>query len=58
MPKNPGKQPPETRGKRVRVQLRNGYDSAAYTPPHWPADTIRWEIVQHPADVLFWRLAD
>ena len=58
MPKNTGTQPPETRGKNVRVRFRNGHDSANYTPPHWPADTLRWDIAEHPCDIAFWKLAD
>ncbi|KUR71214.1 hypothetical protein AQZ52_11120 [Novosphingobium fuchskuhlense] len=60
MPRNEGMQPGATKGKRVRVRLRNGYDSANYDPPHWPADTLRWTISTppHPSDILAWKLAD
>lgn len=35
---NPGERPREAAGKRVRVILRNGYDTAKREPGGWPAD--------------------
>lgn len=35
---NPGHCPPEAEGKRVRVVLNNGYDTASDRPTGWPAD--------------------
>jgi hypothetical protein len=60
MPANPGTQPGATRGKRVRVRLHNGIDSERYDPPHWPADSLRWDIRNppHPGDIKFWSLIE
>ena len=60
MPRNEGSQPGCTKGKRVRVRLRNGIDSADYDPPHWPANTLRWSIENppHPSDILAWKVAE
>jgi len=44
MPKNPGKQPEETKGKRVKVRFYSGQVSTQHNPPHWPADTLDWTL--------------
>lgn len=44
MIRNDGHFPGMARGKRVRVVLANGADSAAFDPPHWPADTLDWTL--------------
>jgi len=52
---NPGRQPPETRGKRIRGRLRNGYRFGFNEIADWPADTTRWSIEPpHPFDVVEW----
>ena len=53
MPINRGRQPEETKGKRVKVRLWGGQVSTNYDPPHWPADTLRWDIASppHPSDI-------
>lgn len=58
MPKNPGKQPPETKGKRVKVRFFSGHMSTAHNPPHWPADTLNWSISNppHPADITHYEV--
>jgi hypothetical protein len=44
--RNDGSFPGMARGKRVRVKLFGGTDSAATSPEGWPADTQDWTI--HP----------
>lgn len=58
MPRNPGKQPEETKGKRVKVRFVNGVTSTRYDPPHWPADTLNWSISKppHPADITHYEV--
>ncbi|CAB5162785.1 hypothetical protein UFOVP152_51 [uncultured Caudovirales phage] len=60
MPRNTGTIPGMAKGKRVRVRLFNGFDSAAHDPPHWPADTLRWSLSSppHPSDIKFWKVAE
>lgn len=45
--KNPGKRPPEAKGKRVMVKLRNGNvcgrePVTTVTPAGWAVDTTYW----------------
>lgn len=60
MPRNLGTKPGAARGKRVRVRLHNGIDSASYDPPHWPADTLRWDVSNppHPSDIAFFKVIE
>lgn len=55
---NPGRQPAETKGKRVRVWLANGSlarDSRA-DKPGWEADQSRWTITGDVADIAFYEV--
>jgi len=58
MPRNNGKMPAVAKGRRVRIRFVNGFDSASYDPPHWPAESVRWDISDppHPSDVAFWKV--
>lgn len=55
MTPNPGYQPAESAGKRVRVKLANGemgtVDPNPMSPPGWAADTTRWTLTGSPFDV-------
>lgn len=49
MKPNPGRQPDETKGKRVFVRLANGKEPSrepvtTVTPAGWAADTANWRI--------------
>lgn len=50
MTENPGYQPDETKGKRVHVITRGGYDTrvrepgSASTKPGWDADRASWKL--------------
>lgn len=44
MIRNRGGLPGMAIGRRVRVVLENGADSARHDPPHWPADMLDWSI--------------
>lgn len=54
MTPNPGRQPEETRGKRVLVQLADGskprYNEAPY-PTGWAADSANWRKAGMPFDI-------
>lgn len=48
---NLGECPPHAKGKRVRVVLENGYDTAPREPGGWPADGREgcdWRLRNHP----------
>lgn len=53
---NPGNQPPSTRGKRVRVVLADGWDSAKHEPAGWAADTTNWSRSLGENAVMEWEL--
>lgn len=64
MKPNPGFQPGETMGKRVHVELVNGYrtDQPMVTGVHkdpngWAADTCNWEKSDWPFSIAKWKLA-
>lgn len=48
MQPNPGSCPPEARGKRVRVKLRNG----AMGKGTWAADTANWKLSKYPFSIV------
>lgn len=57
MKTNTGRCPPEARGKRVVVTLRNGSIAGrepvtSVSPPGWAADTTRWTLTDDPHDVV------
>lgn len=55
MEPNPGFQPRETVGRRVRVRLKNG----AQPGGSWPADGregCRWSITGHPFDIAYYEV--
>jgi hypothetical protein len=59
MQTNPGHFPDETSGKRVRVRLRNGYDTAAREPAGWAADGkggCNWKLQGHPFDIVSYQV--
>lgn len=58
MSPNPGKQPKETQGKRIRGKLASGqtfgftrHDTRSDLPSGWAADTACWRIRSHPFDI-------
>lgn len=52
MKPNPGYQPAETRGKRIRVRLANGYVAKDNgIQPGWGADTCRWRLEDFAFDI-------
>lgn len=56
MRQNPGFQPPETIGRRVRVILRNGMAGKG----DWAADGrqgCRWSLEGRPFDIAEWEVA-
>lgn len=59
---NPGYCPPAAVGKRVRVVLRDG-SRHGFAPVNtdsklgWAAETTRWSLTGHLADVIEWELA-
>ncbi|MBB4859673.1 hypothetical protein HNO88_003002 [Novosphingobium chloroacetimidivorans] len=58
---NPGKCPAEAAGRRVRVVLFNGTDTARTEPGGWAADGksgCTWRIHRppHPFDIKLWEL--
>ena len=56
---NPGRCPPEAEGKRVRVILRNGFDTAKPEPGGWAADGkngCRWTKNVDQFDIAKWEL--
>ena len=53
MRENPGRCPPEARGKRVRVRLASGYTFEA------PADgrgEPNWRVTRSPYDIVEWEI--
>lgn len=52
MKPNPGKCPPEARGRRVIVKLASG----KLAKGDWAADTTRWTITGSPFDVANWKI--
>lgn len=66
MPANLGKCPDDAKGKRVHVQLFNGYTTTTaprsdMEPPGWPADGPRgcsWDLSDppHPFQIKRWKI--
>ena len=60
MPLNPGHQPPETIGKRVRLRFANnrvaGEGKEGF--PGYPANTVVWTITGGEWDVAEYEVAD
>lgn len=58
MRRNDGRFPRAAKGKRVRVRLFDGYDSASQSPGGWAADTTQWGISDPPKgyEVQEWEL--
>ena len=59
MPRNAGKCPEKAYGRRVRVQLVNGYDSKVKEPTGWAASgagACNWSLTGDPFDIAFWEL--
>lgn len=65
MKPNPGKCPPEAKGKRVNVILANGNPSKTYSDidpmlkPGWAADGkngCRWSITGEPWDIAMYEV--
>jgi hypothetical protein len=56
---SPGRCPDEARGKRVRVVLRNGYDTAKSERNGWPADgrgACNWSRDLGPWTIESWEI--
>ena len=54
--RNTGQMPPMLRGRRIRVELRNGIRPAE----SWPADGIggcHWALENHPFDIVKFEVA-
>jgi hypothetical protein len=57
--RNQGVLPGSLQGKRVRVRLFNGADSARFDPSHWDAGSLDWSIrtpSPHPFDIEFFEV--
>lgn len=56
---NPGHLPDPAKGKRVRVVLRNGYDTAKRESRGWPADGsggCDWRLTGSNWDIMQWEV--
>lgn len=56
---NPGHLPDSAKGKRVRVVLRNTYDTAKREPRGWPADGAGgcdWRLTGSNWDIMQWEV--
>ncbi|WJY18681.1 hypothetical protein QQS45_00050 [Alteriqipengyuania flavescens] len=58
---NPGHCPRAAQGKRVRVVLTNGFDTARTAPQGWPADGrwgVNWQLpANDPWAIAQWEIA-